>query len=430
MSSEASSYRPHNPGHDYYAPGIYLITLVVRRREDNHTLFGTFNDDLRQPAVALNELGKAVEECWRRIPEMQARRGRRVAVLTACCMPDHFHGVIEVKERMEVSLGEVIRGFKAGCTMAWHALAERPNMVAPAMGTAGSAAAGAGQGSQPYLDERERLKRMSKKQRAAYYAEHPEARQPLWDDNYDDTICLSDPVTGIYDQRHLGAMLRYVADNPRRAILRRLRPDFMQRCLCLQLQVTDVSGRPVTDASGKPLVRRYGAFGNFNLLRWVRKVQVMCHRRATFGMLTEAERQSFGIRYTALDDTKTHVPYERTEHFRVECRRWKKQVMAGQTVIVTPGISMGEQLIKNRCLESRYPLIHLQKEPIGRYWKPEARRFEACTAGSLLILAPWDADTLGDIHGIPSATDYSIFHNLNGLASEICLFFGEPIMVL
>ncbi|MBO4530440.1 MAG: hypothetical protein J5767_07350 [Paludibacteraceae bacterium] len=28
-----TSYRPRNPGHDYYGKGVYLITLVVRGRE-------------------------------------------------------------------------------------------------------------------------------------------------------------------------------------------------------------------------------------------------------------------------------------------------------------------------------------------------------------------------------------------------------------
>ena len=62
MSNMNSSYRPHDPGHDYYAPGIYLITLVVRNRERNHALLGRLNGDVKAPAVVLTEIGKAVEE--------------------------------------------------------------------------------------------------------------------------------------------------------------------------------------------------------------------------------------------------------------------------------------------------------------------------------------------------------------------------------
>ena len=122
------------------------------------------------------------------------------------------------------------------------------------------------------------------------------------------------------------------------------------------------------------------------------------------------------------------TPYEQTEAYRRECAEWKAQVMQGATVIVTPGISNGERIIKNRCIESGYPLIHIQKEPISRYWKPEASRFHACENGTLLILAPWSPETIGDVNGVPKETDYSIFHNLNKIAEEICTFNGTAVV--
>jgi hypothetical protein len=76
-------------------------------------------------------------------------------------------------------------------------------------------------------------------------------------------------------------------------------------------------------------------------------------------------------------------------------------------------------------MKQGFPLIHLQKEPIGAFWKPERQRFEACANGSLLILAPWDLDTMGSVGSVPSDTDYSRFHNLNTLAAEICAFDGD-----
>ena len=100
------------------------------------------------------------------------------------------------------------------------------------------------------------------------------------------------------------------------------------------------------------------------------------------------------------------------------------QVMEGATVLVTPGISRGEALIKTECLERGIPLIHLQKEAIGPYWKPERKRFEACCNGSLLILAPWDLDAMGATNGAAAESDYARFHNLNKLAEQICAFTG------
>ncbi len=375
MQNVLSSYRPHDPGHDYYAPGVYLITLVVRKRERNHEILGKLNNDLKAPALVLTEVGKAVMEEWEKVPSFEQAKGRKVKVHGTVCMPDHFHGVIEVIEKMDKSVGLVIWGFKVACTKRWRELQAQPTTAEHGQPSLA--------GSTPDLH------RLSRRQRAEYYAAHPEACQPLWDDHYDDTICLTDAVGGI-DTRHFAAMVRYVKDNPRRAVIRRARPEFMQRCLHVVIGDRD-----------------YAAFGNLFLLRWARKVQVFCHRKAPDG----------------------RTPYEQTDAYRRECAEWKRMVMQGATAIVTPGISMGERIIKDRCIERGYPLIHLQKEAIDRYWKPELKRFEACTNGALLILAPWKPETIGEVNGVPADTDYSIFHNLNHLAEELCAFDGEARVI-
>ena len=112
------------------------------------------------------------------------------------------------------------------------------------------------------------------------------------------------------------------------------------------------------------------------------------------------------------------------------------------------------------AIDEGLPVIHLQKEPIGRYWKPERRRFEACARGNLLVLSPWGLDkelmretalksagtTAERETALKSAgpmaeretalksagtmavgttaaahpSDYARFHRLNDLAAEIC----------
>jgi len=77
-------------------------------------------------------------------------------------------------------------------------------------------------------------------------------------------------------------------------------------------------------------------------------------------------------------------------------------------------ISECEKRIKKMALEQKLRMIHVQTDPIGRYWKPERSRFEACAHGSLLILAPWLED-------MPTFTsDYARFHYLNHLAETVC----------
>lgn len=387
-----STYRPRNAGHDYYDAGIYLITLVVSGREPR---LGTLNMDIKSPGMIMSDVGRMVWTNWHRIPEFQAKKGRIIKVLAAVCMPEHFHGVLLVEKRMDVSIGEAIRSFKSGCTMGWRELQQRT----------------VGNTSEPNLasqtiTEREKLQHMSHKQRALYYAQQPRTSRPLFDDNYDDTVCLS--------QRHLEAMVHYVDDNPRRAIIRRLKPDFMRRCLHIRIGGHD-----------------YAAFGNLFLLRWANKEQVFCHRKARLGQLTEDEKKAFGVAAyaDAADSLVTSVPYEQTAAYKQECKTWITHILDGATVLVTPGISAGERIMKNVCLESGFPLIHLQKEPIGSHWKPKKMRFEACTRGALLILAPWQPERLGTVNGITASTDYSIYHNLNDLAAHICAFYGEASIV-
>ena len=382
-----SAYRPRNPGHDYYGRGTYLITLVVSGREALLSHFtGTRREGLMAgKALTLTPLGEVAEQTWLKIPEAQAVHGNRVVVHACVCMPDHFHGVIEVLEPMEWSLGDIIQAFKAVCTSQWQrqqgmgASVDRPISVDLE-----------GDGVPEWLREKARqhdnegalIRSLSKKQRQEYYALVGRNQQPLFDENYDDTVCL--------DDRHREAMIAYVHDNPRRALLRRMLPDVMRRCLHVRI--------------GE---RSYGAFGNLFLLRWARKIQVFCHRKHPV----------------------TRQPYEETEDYADDRKGWESAIQEGATVIVTPGISGGERLMKEECLDKGFPLIHLQKEPIGPFWKPELRRFNACINGALLILAPWDLDRMGAVGGVPADSDYSRFHNLNVLAAEICAFNGEARII-
>ncbi len=378
-----STYRPRNPGHDYYGRGTYLITLVVSGRERllSH-LTGTGSDALaRDNALTLTPLGEKVEQAWLKIPELQAVHGNCVVVHACVCMPDHFHGVIEVLEPMDWSLGDIIQAFKAVCTSRWQRLqglstsTDRP--ISVDWGSAGLPAWLRERALQ-YDNEGALIRSLSKKQRQEYYAFVGREQQPLFDENYDDTVCL--------DDRHREAMIAYVHDNPRRALLRKILPDVMRRCLHVRI--------------GN---HSYGAFGNLFLLRWARKIQVLCHRKHPF----------------------TGEPYEDTADYASDRRKWEAAIQEGCTVIVTSGISGGERLMKQECLERGFPLIHLQKEPIGAFWKPERQRFDACVNGALLILAPWDLDMMGSVRGVPSDSDYSRFHHLNELAAEICAFNGE-----
>lgn len=164
---------------------------------------------------------------------------------------------------------------------------------------------------------------------------------------------------------------RYMDENPLRARIRQECPRLMERQLHLW-----IAGR------------EYAAFGNLFLLKYPIKEQVFFHRR----------------------DKATGQPTELTEAFHQEHARLLRVAEEG-TVLVTPGISKGEQQVVSDALDACLPLILLQKDPIGEYWKPSQRCFYACAAGYLLILAPWQVD---------DSSDYAGFHQLNDYAREVC----------
>lgn len=371
-----STYRPHDPGHDYYEAGAYLITLVVTERE---RCLSVLNNDTKDPDVVLTDTGRIVKEEWDKTTAIQASKGCYIETRWQVCMPDHWHGVIIVRQRMNKSLGSIINAFKSVCTSRWRK--EVTGYVQPPC-TASM------------------IRHMSKEHRRSYYASRPRIERPLFDDDYDDTICI--------DTDHLLRMIHYVTDNPRRAIIMRIMPQFFERCMHVVIDGMD-----------------YAAFGNLFLLRWATKIQVFCHRKARIGQLTTEERSRYGYTYPAVPEAVTRIPYQDTAAFQKEKEHCMAQVMRGATVVVTPGISKGEEIIKNECIERFIPLIHIQKDPIGPLWKPEFSRFNACQHGTLLILAPWHLDALGAFNGVPVNTNYSRFHNLNTLAQRICQFDGE-----
>lgn len=377
-----SSYRPRNPGHDYYGKGVYLITLVVRGREP---LLASFTSEGGCEKLVPTALGEELLLFWGQTAERQAAHGNRVVTHACVCMPDHFHGVIEVLEPMQWNLGDIMQAFKAACTSRWwqqQGLPSAINRPLTDICESPTTPSWLRMKAQKYKNESELIRNLSKYRRQEYYALVGRERRPLFDDNYDDTVCI--------DERHRAAMIAYVQDNPRRALLRRAMPDVMRRCLHVRL-----AGRS------------YGAFGNLFLLRWARRIQVQCHRK----------------------HPTTGQPYEETADYARQHDQWVAAILEGSTVIVTPGISRGELQMKNECLEKGYPLIHIQKEPITPYWKPERQRFDACANGSLLILAPWGLDQMPDVDGVPSDSDYSCFHNMNRLAEEICSFMGEAKII-
>lgn len=92
--------------------GIYHITLAV---VDRQPLLGELQDDA---TVRWSELGRRVAE---NIEEIH-RRYPAIDICAKQLMPDHLHLVLWVKDSIDKSIKEVVRGFMQGCN---HITGER-----------------------------------------------------------------------------------------------------------------------------------------------------------------------------------------------------------------------------------------------------------------------------------------------------------------
>lgn len=389
--------------HDYREAGLYMLTMVI---EGRHRLFGTIVGSANAragsgeaPHMALSELGRRVlQEEMPRISQHYPM----VEVWQVAMMPDHIHLLVWVKAPLPEGkhLGMVVRGFKTGCTRAWWRWqdearglgGETPSTTAQnketeeegtegtgtTTGGAGTTTRGTGTttgGTRTTTGETGTTTggagtpgmagagRSAAVAKAFPLAEDKGQRPVLYEKGYHDRI--------INRPGMLENIKRYMKENPLRARIREECPRLMERQLHLW-----IGGR------------EYAAFGNLFLLKYPIKEQVFFHRR----------------------DRQTGLPTEETEAYR-EAHHCLLRLAEEGTVLITPGVSKGEKLVVDAALDARLPLILLQKEPITPYWKPSQRRFYACAAGHLLILAPWQVD---------DSSDYASFHQLNDYARELC----------
>ena len=222
--------------HDYTARQMYMVTMTT---EGRLPLFGKVvgRSDAPEgspdaPRVELTELGKRVSDEWWGIPNYYPQ----IEIIALQMMPDHLHGIIFVKEKMEKDLSRVIRGFKTGCHRAYRELFPSVQAAAPSISSAVPSVATQSQPTQPRNS-------------------HP-SHGLLFSPGYNDKLLLR--------QGQLQRWLNYLRDNPRRLLMKREHPDLfrVQRNLM-------VAGQ------------QFSAIGNRFLLERPLLLQVQCSRRLT-----------------------------------------------------------------------------------------------------------------------------------------------------
>ncbi len=225
-------------GHDYTGRQIYMITMVT---EGRRALFGHVvgksdapEGSPDEPRIVLSELGQRVADEWWAAPLHHPE----VEVIALQMMPDHLHGILFVRDRMEKPLGMALRGFKQSCNKHYRELVLGLPSV-PSLPTQQTQPA-------PHKDRRG----------------EDRTHGMLFARGYNDKLLLR--------AGQLETWLRYLADNPRRLHMKREHPDLFR--VQRNLTVAGVS---------------FSAIGNCFLLNRPVRLFVQCSRR-----LTEAEIQA------------------------------------------------------------------------------------------------------------------------------------------
>lgn len=340
-------------GHDYTDHQMYMVTLVTEGRQPLFgQVVGRSNGAVgtpEEPRTLLTALGEAVVDRWMATEQLYPE----IEVVALQMMPDHLHGILFVRKRMEQHLGMVIKGFKTGCNKAYRRLvlgqpASVPSVATSVPSVATSVPCVAT--SVPCVATRsQQTERRPKDDRR---------HGLLFARGYNDKLLLR--------SGQLDTWLRYLADNPRRLLMKREQPELFRVQHNLQFGGYTFS-----------------AIGNRFLLDRPWKLQVQCSRSLT------------------------------AEAIQAKVEECLAKARLG-AVLVSPAISPGEKAVMRAAFDARLPLILLQENGFTDMAKPSGKRMEACGEGRLLILAPWEH------HNERIAIKRNQCLSLNEMAQGIC----------
>lgn len=220
--------------HDYTIRSMYMVTMVVEGRRPllGHIAgsIAALDGNSDAPRLEPSELGRQVAICWQEI----ATRNPQISLIALQLMPDHLHGILFVREKLDKPLGKVLLGFKQGCNKAYRSLF--PSAVKPVAVV-----------QQPTKTDR-------------YHG-------LLFAPGFNDQVLLH--------QGQLQRWIDYLRDNPRRLLMKRARPEWLHPFFQFSMGSQTYSG-----------------IGNRELLNAPYRLNVRISRR-----LSEQQLQAEIIRY-------------------------------------------------------------------------------------------------------------------------------------
>ena len=419
--AEQEKWKWQEPGTTWKGIGLYHITLTI---PDRSPLLGSLevpDNDPNKAKVKRTALGNALVNCLLSIQHYHPE----VQVLHFCLMPDHLHAVLYVRHTMPTGIRGVTRGFwqavkKLG--RAWSASSSvapnvfRKNNQAPSSSVAPNLIRSNSQAPSssiaPNVIQRNSqapsssfapnviqensqapsssiapnvIRRNSQKETSHQILQDETARfeafsASLREQQGEEIYYHLPPIfTEMPFIRPMGRntqlpnTIRYIDMNPQRLATKRLKPGFfyVQRGIM-------IGGRS------------YDGVGNTTLLMADRFATV--HVRSV--MVIAAE----------------HGDGEPLRNYKNSC------VLAARkgVIMVSPFISTHEKQVMQVLLDEQHPFICLTDNGFRDYYKPSGALFDACAAGRVLILSPWQYDA--SKRHISRADCVA----LNGMAEDIC----------
>ena len=367
--------------HDYQSRCIYMLTLTLADR--SQPLLGHLGLDAQGEAMLTpSALGEAVVIEWYALENQYPQ----LRIMRVQLMEEHLHVVVFVKERIPKHLGKLVGIVKNRCNKHYWAMLTAQGRLAPK-----------GQQTPPQL-----------------FAE-----------NFQDTI--------LTHEGQLETMLRYVDDNPKRAMTKRQHPELFK--VVRELRVKTVRtmqpsfnepNRPSFNEPNRPSFNEPNrpSFNEPNRPSFNEPNRPSCNEpnRPSFNepnrpSFNEPNRPSFnepnqlaGVSGMCELGSLTFAAIgnqwllERGVRMQVRCHNnttpENLQLIARQKeyflergkkggVVVSPCISAGEKEIARAALDARQPLIVILENGFPPLYKPPGQYFEACAEGLLLMLAPW-----------------------------------------
>ena len=186
---------------DYTQRMMYMVTMTT---EGRRPLFGKVvghsdapEGSAEAPRIELTELGQRVSDEWWGIP----RYYPQIEIMALQMMPDHLHGILFIREKMEKDLSRVIRGFKTGCNRAYRELFPAVKSV---------------------VTQSQQTRQQQTRQSLQPQTRPKEDRTHglLFARGFNDKLLLR--------QGQLQRWLDYLHDNPRRLLMKRERPDLFR----------------------------------------------------------------------------------------------------------------------------------------------------------------------------------------------------------